>query len=218
MGPVVRRQVRPGDPRTAVRRHLARGVGAAHPAAAHHDPQGGARPPVGRGGKGMATGGPGATSGVEWGRVLAHPSAHPPPLCPLKRQRTPGDRDTHMGTRRGHHPVAPAGGRSHPARHGALQNWGACVRRRTVPAGRHTGSLTPHAPHRPCSRAAPRAGQLRQDVGMVGGSCGRQPTGPPRPGRRRRVPMKHAGAPPQRSPHIHGNPPPPPGAPPPGVG
>ena len=78
MGPVVRRHARPGDPCTTVRRHPARVVGAAHPAAAQHDPRGGPRPPVGRGGKGMATGGPGATSRVEWGSVLAYLSAHPP--------------------------------------------------------------------------------------------------------------------------------------------
>ena len=65
MGPVVGPHARPRDPRTTVRRHSARGVGAANPAAAHHDPRGGPRPPVGRGGKGMATGGPGATSGME---------------------------------------------------------------------------------------------------------------------------------------------------------
>ena len=39
MGLVVRRHARPGDPRTTVRRHPARGVGAAHPAEAHHDPR-----------------------------------------------------------------------------------------------------------------------------------------------------------------------------------
>ena len=111
-----------------------------------------------------------------------------------------------MGTRSGHHPVAPAGGRSGPARHGALQNWVACVRRRTVPAGRHTGALTSHAPHRPWSRAAPMARQLRRAVGRVGSICRRQPTGPTPPGRRRRVPVGHAGAPPHRVPHILGNP------------
>ena len=37
MGPVVRRHTSPGDPRTTVRRHPARGVGVAHPAAAHPD-------------------------------------------------------------------------------------------------------------------------------------------------------------------------------------
>ena len=216
MGPVVRRHARPGGSRTTVRRHPAQGVAAAHLAAAHHDPRGGPRPPVGRGGKGMATGGPGATSGVEWGRVLAHPSAHPLPHCPPHRQRAPSHGDTHMGTRRGHHPVAPPGGQSRPARRGALQNWGACVRRRPVLAGRHSGALTPHAPHRPCSRAAPGARQLRQAAGRVGGSRGRQPTGPPPPGRRGRVPVGHAGAPPHRAPHVYGNPPS--GASPPRVG
>ena len=85
-----------------------------------------------------------------------------------------------------------------------------------VPAGRHSGALTPHAPHRPCSRAAPGARQLRRAAGRVGGSRGRQPTGPPPPGRQGRVPVGHAGAPPHRAPHVYGNPPP--GAPPPGVG
>ena len=33
---------------------------------------------MGRGGEGMAASGPGATNRVEWGRVLAHPSARPP--------------------------------------------------------------------------------------------------------------------------------------------
>ena len=45
MGLGVRRHARPGDPRTTVRRHPARGVGAAHPAAAQHDPRGGPRHP-----------------------------------------------------------------------------------------------------------------------------------------------------------------------------
>ena len=216
MGPVVRRHARPGDPRTAVGRHPARGVGAAYPAAAHHDPRGGPRPPVGRGREGMATGGLGATSGVEWRRVLASPSACAPPHRPAHRQRAPSHGDTHMGTRRGHHTVAPPVGRSRPARLGALQNWGTFVRRRPVPAGRHSGALTPHAPYPPCSRAAPGAGQLRRAVGRVGGSRGRQPTGPPSPGRCGRVPVGHAGAPPHRAPHIYGNPPP--GARPPGVG
>ena len=41
------------------------GVGAAHPAKAHHDLQGGPPSPVERSGRGVATGGPGATLGVE---------------------------------------------------------------------------------------------------------------------------------------------------------
>ena len=77
--------------------------------------------------KGMASGGPRATSGVEWGRVFAHPSAGPPPHRPPHRQRAPGHGDTHMGTRRCHHPVAPPGRRSSPAHRGALQNWGTHV-------------------------------------------------------------------------------------------
>ena len=110
MGLVVCRHVRPGDPRTTVRRHPARGVGAANPAAAQHDLQGGPRPPVGRRGKGMATGSPGATSGVEWGGVLAHSSAPPPPARAPHCQRAPSHRDTHMGAQRGHHPAAPPEG------------------------------------------------------------------------------------------------------------
>ena len=140
----------------------------------------------------------------------------PPRIFLPHRKRAPGHRDTHMGTRRGHHPVAPPRGRSRPARCGALQNWGACVRRRPVPAGRHSGALTPHAPHRHCSRATPGARQLRRAAGRVGGSRGRQPTGPSPPGRRGRLPVGHAGAPPHRAPQVYGNPPP--GAPPPGVG
>ena len=66
------------------------------------------------------------------------------------------------------------------------------------------------------------AAALRQELDScdglsgVGGSRGRHPTGPPPPGRRRRVPMGYAGAPPHRAPRVYGNPPP--GAPPPGVG
>ena len=41
VGPVVRRHARPGDPCAMICRHPARGVGAAHPAEAHHDPRGG---------------------------------------------------------------------------------------------------------------------------------------------------------------------------------
>ena len=93
---------------------------------------------AGRDGKGMAASGPGATSRVEGGIVLAHPRAHPPRHRPPHRQRAPSHGDMHMGTRRGHHPMAPPGGQSRPARRGALQNWGACVRRRPVPAGQHS--------------------------------------------------------------------------------
>ena len=50
------------------------------------------------------------------------------------------------------------GGR--PARRGALQSWGAGIRRRPVPAGRHPGALAPHAPNRHYSRAAPGARRL----------------------------------------------------------
>ena len=53
-----------------------------------------------------------------------------PPRIVLCRQRTPGYGDTHMGTRRGRRPVAPPGGRGRPARRGALQRWGAGIRRR----------------------------------------------------------------------------------------
>ena len=45
----------------------------------------------------------------------------------------------------------PRGGRGRPARRGALQTWGAGIRRHPVPAGRHPGALAPHAPHRPCT-------------------------------------------------------------------
>ena len=114
-----------------------------------------------------------------------------------------------MGTRHGQRPMAPPGGRGRPARRGALQNPGASIRRRPVPAGQHPGALAPHAPHRPCSRAAPGAGRLRRAASGVGGSRERHPTCPPPPGRRKRVPMGYAGAPPDRAPRVHGNPPPP---------
>ena len=113
-----------------------------------------------------------------------------------------------MGTRHSHRLMAPPRGRGRPARRGALQNWGAGIRRHPVPAGRHPGALAPHAPHRPCSRAAPGAGRLRRAASGLGGSRGRHPTGPPPPGRRKRVPMGYAGARPHRAPRVHGNPPP----------
>ena len=50
----------------------------------------------------------------------------------------------------------------------------------------------------------------------VGGSRGRLPTGPPKPGRRGRVPVGYAGAPPRRAPRVYGKPSR--GAPPPSVG
>ena len=65
MGPVVRHYARAGDSRAAVRRRPARGVGAAHPATSQNDSRGGPRSPVGRGGRGMAAGGPGIPPGVE---------------------------------------------------------------------------------------------------------------------------------------------------------
>ena len=42
----------------------------------------------------------------------------------------------------------------------------------------------------------------------MGGSRERHPTGPPPTGRRKRVPMGYAGAPPHGAPRVHGNPPP----------
>ena len=65
VGPLLRRHPRPGDPCATILRHPARGVGAAHPAEAHHDPEGGPQPPVGRGDEGKAASGPGATNRVE---------------------------------------------------------------------------------------------------------------------------------------------------------
>ena len=93
-----------------------------------------------------------------------------------------------------------------PAHCGALQNWGACVRQRRPLAGRHSGAPAPHAPHRPCSRAAPGARQLPRAAGGVGSGHGRQPIGPPPPGLRGRVPVERSGAPPRRAPHVYGNP------------
>ena len=46
MGLVVCRHMRTGDPRAAIRRHPARGLGAAQPATAHHDPGGGGGDPL----------------------------------------------------------------------------------------------------------------------------------------------------------------------------
>ena len=112
-----------------------------------------------------------------------------------------------MGTRGSHPPVAPPAGRSHAAHRGALPKWGACARGRPIPAGRHSGAPAPHAPHRPRSRAMPGARQLRGTAGWVGGGRGRQPTSPPPPGRRGRVPVGRSGTQPRRAPHVHGNPP-----------
>ena len=131
----------------------------------------------------------------------------PPPHRPSVHQRTPGYGDTQMGTRPGHRRVAPPRGRGRPARRGALQSWGAGIRRRPVPAGQHPGALAPHAPHRHCSRAVPGAGQLRRAASGMGGSRGRHPTGPPPPGRPERVPIGCADAPPHGVPRVHGNPP-----------
>ena len=74
------------------------------------------------------------------------------------------------GTGRGHRPVAPPRWRGRPARRGALQSWGAGIRRRPVPAGRHPRALAPHAPNRHCSRAAPEAGRLRRAASCNGSS------------------------------------------------
>ena len=83
MGPLMRPHARTGGPRAAVRRHPARGVGAAHRATAHHDPHRGSRPLVGCSSSRMATDGPGASLGVAWGRVLSPPSSPPPPRVVL---------------------------------------------------------------------------------------------------------------------------------------
>ena len=88
----------------------------------------------------------------------------------------------------------PSRGRGRPARRGALQSWGAGIRRRFVPAGRHPGALAPHAPHRHCSHAALGAGRLRRAASGMGGNRGRHPAGPPPPRHRERVPMGCADA------------------------
>ena len=67
-----------------------------------------------------------------------------------------------METQRGHHPMAPPGGRGRPARRGALQNWGACIRQRPVPAGRHLGPLLFMLP-------TDLAAALRQELGSCDG-------------------------------------------------
>ena len=87
MEPVVRHHTHAGDRCAAVRRRPARGVGAAHLAAAQYDLLGGPRSSVGRGGRRMAAGSPGAPGGVERGCVLAHPGAPPPPPRAPRRQR-----------------------------------------------------------------------------------------------------------------------------------
>ena len=68
-----------------------RGVGAARPARAHHDSRGGPQSPVGCGGREMTAGGPGATRGMEWGCVLAHPGAPPPPPRTPRWQSAPSN-------------------------------------------------------------------------------------------------------------------------------
>ena len=113
---------------------------------------------------------PGATSGVEWRRVLAHPSAIPPatsstpPTCSEPQRYTHGDATQ-----------PPSGGSPRrtepPGSLGALQKWGACVRRRPVLAGRHSGAPAPHAPHQPCSRAAPGARHLFFCAALCGQNC-----------------------------------------------
>ena len=90
---------------------------------------------------------PGAANRMDCGLVLTRQDTCPPPHRPSRRQRTPGYGDTQMGTRRGHRLVAPRRGRGRPARRGALQSFGAGIQRRPVPAGRHPGALSPHAPH-----------------------------------------------------------------------
>ena len=68
-------------------------------------------------------------------------------------------------------------------------------------------ALTPHAPHRYRSRAAPGTGRLRRAASGVGSGRGRHPTGPPPQGHRERVPMGRADAPPHRAPRVHAEPP-----------
>ena len=131
-------------------------------------------------------------------------SSSTPPTCSEPQRYTHGDATRPL-----------PGGRSRPAHRSAPEKYGACVRRRPVPAWQHSGAPAPYAPHRPCSRAAPGAGQLRRAAGRVGGGGGRQPTGAPPPGRRGRVPVGRSSAPPHWAPHVYGNPPP--GASPPGV-
>ena len=99
MGLGVRCHRRAGDHRAAVRRQPARGGRAAHPATAHNDPRGGHRPLAGRSGRGVATGGPKATRGVEWGRVLPHQSAPTPPASCSTPPTCSAHRDTSMATR-----------------------------------------------------------------------------------------------------------------------
>ena len=140
--------------------------------------------------------------------MCPHSSGHPSrPASSFTPPTYSGLRRYAHGDTRGHRPVARPRGRGPPARHCAVQSWGADIQRRPVPAGRHPGALAPHAHHRHCSRAAPGAGQLRRAASGMGGSRGRHPAGPPPPRHRERVPMGCADAPPHGAPRVHGNPP-----------
>ena len=76
-----------------------------------------------------------------------------PPHRPSRRQRTPGYRDTQMGTRHGHRPMAPPEDGAAQLAVTHFKTWGAGIQRRPVPTGRHPGALAPHAPHRRCARS-----------------------------------------------------------------
>ena len=132
----------------------------------------------------------------------------PPLHRPSRRERAPGYGDTHMGTRHGHHLMAPPGGRGHPAHSGALQNrWG---RYTTTPC---PGWATQVGPYSLCS---PPALQLRSAISWTAATSsewsGRQSRTatywPSSTRRRGRVPMGYARAPPHRAPRVYGNPPP----------
>ena len=92
MRPVVHHHARPRGPRAAVRHRHARGLGAEHPATAHHDH------PCDAAAEGWRRAAPGPT----WGGVGMCPpsSGRPPPPSPPRtprQQNAPSDGDTHMG-------------------------------------------------------------------------------------------------------------------------
>ena len=128
--------------------------------------------------KEMAASGPGAANRMDWRRVLAHQSTRPPPHRPSRRQCAPGYGDTHMGTRRGDHPMAPSEDGAARLAVAHFKTAGPVYDNAPSRLDDTPGVLTPHAPHRPCSRAWPGAGQLRRAASGVGGTRGQQPTGP----------------------------------------
>ena len=184
VGPVVRRRA----PRRPLRNDTPpsrSGVGAGHPAETHHGSAGrdlttrgtrrrgnGCRRPRGRKRDGLGT------CPHSSGRPSRPASSFTPPTCSGPRRYARGD------TLR-----PPSGG--NPQRTGPPNSpWrtskrGAGIRRRPVPAGRHPGALTPHAPHRYRSRAAPGAGRAAKGCEWGGGRSRTAPYWPSSTGTQR---------------------------------